>query len=585
MNNEETITPEYNEADKATEKALLGLVIEDYQVARDYIKKSYLDTWIDCWKCYNNIRTKRGYDGVTDDFVPETFTIVESVKANIAGGKPKFNYKPVKEEQEQDTKILNSLMDFYWEQGNMTQKVLNWVQDMLMYGNGIFLVSWEGDRPEYTNIPLSDFFVDPTATHMNRPGTAGYPKYAGYRYLTSVEELKNRKIVNPDTGEMEMLYKNLDTINDRNSQDDDRTDKQDKEYYLGSTLGDQAKDKQVEVICYYTRKKKVLIANRDTIIYEGENPYKREAETKKVMATIDGQQVETEVDFPEIKGFLPFAILRNYVDTSLFFGKGDVEIILPRQEALNDVSTQKHDALIYALNPMFQIDPQYAYLADQIESFPGAILPLPQGAFNIITRESVGNDADVEMMRIQREMRRATAADEVIQGVSSSSGRTTATEIQAQMNQASQRFSTKLTTLEDEGYSQLARITFWMSQIYVTQPMAVRIAGPDGLEWRDYDPSEYLGDYEPSVELESTSKALRAEEGQKFALVHQMYSQSPFVDQKEMAKLYFDNMLDISEEKMKRLIVDAPAQAPRQAQAPQIQNPAGIASGPLPTQL
>ena len=53
---------------------------KDFKNARDYIKKFKQNVWDDCWSAYNNIRTKRGYDGVADDFIPETFTIVESIR-------------------------------------------------------------------------------------------------------------------------------------------------------------------------------------------------------------------------------------------------------------------------------------------------------------------------------------------------------------------------------------------------------------------------------------------------------------------------------------------------------------------------
>lgn len=591
--NEDKIAPEFNEADKLQkqkesvqqyESKVVELVNKDFKVARDYVKKFKQNTWDDCWSTYNNIRTKRGYDGIADDFIPETFTIVESIKANIAGGKPKFNFVPIREEQNQETSVINELMDFYWDQNNMTEKVQDWVQDMLVYGNGIMMVSWEGDMPHMTNIPLRDFFVDPTATHMNRPGTPGYPKYAGYRFLTTVEELKNRKIVDPETGEMKLLYQNLDDIGELN--EDDPTDKTVKEKLLGSTLPD--KRGQVEVIVYYTRKKKIVIANRETLIYEGENPYKRDKKTKEVTRIVDGVELTTDVEFPEIKGFLPFAILRNYVDTSLFYAKGDVEVILPRQERLNDISSQKSDNLTYVMNNMWQIDPQYKHLAEQIESFPGAVFPLPQGALTAIEKQSIGADADNEMFRIKEEMRRATAADEVIQGVSQDKGRVTATEIQAQMNQASQRFSTKLTNLEDEGYAQLGRILFKMVQIFVDQPMAVRVMGDEGLQWRDFDPEEYSGEYEPKVQLESTTKAIRAEEGQKYALIHQMFAQSQYVNQFEFTKMYLETMLDMNEDRLKRLVVDpaqnpAPPMAPPEAMAQQgIQNPGGVPAGPLP---
>ena len=145
------------------EDALLRIVMDDFKAARDYVKNNYEADWSDYWKCYNNIRTRRGYDGISDDFVPETFTIIESVKANIAGGKPKWTFVPMREEQTQDTTLLNQLMDFYWDQTE-GQKTLNWVQDMLLYETAI-MVSWEDEMPRISNIALPDFFVDPTATH------------------------------------------------------------------------------------------------------------------------------------------------------------------------------------------------------------------------------------------------------------------------------------------------------------------------------------------------------------------------------------------------------------------------------------
>src|ERR1044072_2939516 len=108
------------------DESLLNIVMEDYNHARDYVKDNYQDDWNDYWKCYNQIRTKRSYEGIADDFVPEAFTIIESVKSNIAGGKPKFTYIPMNERQRQDTLVINQMVDFYWNQNRMAQKTLNW---------------------------------------------------------------------------------------------------------------------------------------------------------------------------------------------------------------------------------------------------------------------------------------------------------------------------------------------------------------------------------------------------------------------------------------------------------------------------
>src|SRR5690606_35706718 len=98
-----------------------------------------------------------------------------------------------------------------------------------------------------------------------------------------------------------------------------------------------------------------------------------------------------------------------------FYAKGDVAVIIDRQETLNDISNQKQDNITYVLNNMWQIDPQFSHLADQIESLPGAVFPIPRGALNPIEKTVVTQEGDAEMMRIKDEMRRATAADEVIQ--------------------------------------------------------------------------------------------------------------------------------------------------------------------------
>jgi hypothetical protein len=583
MANQKKVTTSYDSGDKLTAKgvaptnynetappdggtsnneSLLRVVMDDFKAARDYVKNNFQSDWEDYWKCYHGIRTKRGYEGVSDDFVPETFTIVESVKANIAGGKPKFTFVPMREEQQQDTQILNHLMDFYWDQNRMVQKSQNWIQDMLIYGNGVIMVSWEGNMPRIQNIPLADFFVDPASTHMNNPEEPGYPKYAGYRYLTDREELAKKEIINPETGEMEPLYKNLDDVPDY-SGDWDKMDKEAKEAFLGSTLGKDSVKRQVECIVYYTKKKKIVIANRKTIIYSGENPYYRKKSTQKVVVNVEGQEKEVEREIPEIKPFLPFAILRNYVDSNLFYAKGDVAIIIDRQETLNDVSNQKQDNITYVLDNMWQVDPLYAHLVEQIQSAPGVVLPIPDGALRAIEKQVVTQEADLEMARIKDEMRRATAADEVIQGVTQDKGRITATEVNATLNQASQRFTTKLNTLEAEGYAQLGRIMFKMVQIFVTQDMAVRVIGPEGTMWKDFDPNDYTGEYEPKVSLESNQKAARAEEGQKFMQVHTAYLNSPLVNQKEMARMYLEKVMDLSDERIKALLdVPPPPEEP-----------------------
>lgn len=530
-------TPVLTDADIARGEPLLGEVMGDFERARKYVETNYQQVWEDCFKAYNAIRTRRGYSGVADDFIPEIFSIVESLKAAIAGSKPKFKYMPLDEEQEQDTEVLNALVDFYWSCNNMTEKMLNWVGDMIIYGNGVFMVSWENDKPLIHHIPLSDFFVDPTATHINRPEERGYAKYAGYRYLTSISQLKAKKVFDVDTGEMVDMYKNLDLVTEGTLGDAD--DKTRKEQLLGSTLGKDAAKHQVEIIEYYTAKKKIVIANRSVIIFEGDNPFQREEKTVTGVALVDGQPVETKTVIPGIAGFLPFAILRNYTDSNLFFARGDVEVLIPMQEALNDTSSQKRDNLAYALNNMWQIDPRFKHLAEQIESMPGAVFPIPKGALTAIEKQDMSPAADTEISRLTQAMRTASAADAAVQGVAQKFSRTTATEIAAQLNQASTRFTTKIQNLEDEGFAQLARIIYKLIQIFVTKEIAVRVIGKTGASWKDYDPKKYTGEYEPRVILEATATAEATQMAQAVQVAAQFGMNNPIVNQEALMRKIF----------------------------------------------
>lgn len=180
---------------------------------------------------------------------------------------------------------------------------------------------------------------------------------------------------------------------------------------------------------------------------------------------------------------------------------------------------------------MWQIDPRFKHMAEQIESSPGAVFPLPKGALSPIEKQDVSSSADTEIERLRQQMRNATAADAAVQGVAQKFSRTTATEVQAQLNQASMRFTTKVQNLEDEGFAQLARIIYKMIQIFVDKEAAVRIVGKKGVEWKTYKPDTYQGEYEPRVVLESTMDAENAALAQSMQVAAQFSLGNPLVNQ------------------------------------------------------
>lgn len=562
---EEQPAPNVEKTKKTPANEGISKYIKDFEKATNYVRDNYHSKWFDFWKAYNNKRTKIGYNSIADAFVPETRTIVESLVANIAGAQPTFEFIPTNEEQSRETKVLSELISYYWLCNHMGTKSQSWVRDAILYGTGILHVTWDAERniPLINNVPLRDFFVDPTATSLEDA------RYAGFRYLADKEALESEEILNPETGEMEKKYKpivaNLPESTST-SHSPEELDKAKKESLMGSTLGEDDA-RQVEVIIMYYmepgKEKLIEIANRTTIIREIDTPYQQDEMTQDVeVIGVDGVPTTQPKTIDAIAPFLPFALLRNTIDASLFYGTGDVEVIIDRQETLNDVENLDLDNLHYLNNVMWRIDPAYEDMAAEIESTPGIVIPIPRFGLEPITKPTITSDLDSKKQEIKDEMRRATAADEIIQGSAPTGSRTTATEIAQVSNQAMTRFQTKVTNLESEGFAQLGSVLFKMSQIFLDQETVVRIVGPEGVAFKDFDPYEFTGYYEPHVKLDSTVKRIKEERGMKDNQLYQLLLNNPVVNQQEVIRLIGKSLEATDEELNKLLTLPQPPMVP-----------------------
>ena len=515
----------------------LKMVVDGFQSAWDYTNTNYHSKWFDSWKLYNNERVDEGYKGISKTFVPMVFSTIETMVASLAGSRPRFDYRPTKKEQETDTKVLNSLLDFYWDADKWQSKVDKWIRSMLMYGTGVIYVWWDIDRPRLENIPLRDFFVDPTATS---PETA---QYMGRRFLTSKDELDKFQTVDPETSEMVQMYTNLDKISADGGSDGDETDKEEKDMFNGSTLGESAKYKQIEVIEYWTQERVIAVANRSVVIRDDVNPY---MEADRLKHTEDEDYAPTYL--------LPFVIQRDYIDESLFFGKCEIDPIAGLQEDLNDITNQNKDAITYALNPMYTLDPQYADWIEQVESVPGAVYPFEANALQAIQMGNVPSDAFNERINIKNEIREVTASDQVVKGVSQDTT-ATATEIGVQVAQAGQRLAIKISQIENEGYYDLAETVLAMIQLFIREPTYVKVIGQDGgVEWDIYDPEFYDGTYEPHVQLEATVTAKQEKEMQVAQDTFLALRQDPLVNQEELYRIMLPKIFELDTDEVNALL-------------------------------
>lgn len=500
-----------------------------FNSSRTYIDSGFRSEWDKYFKVYKGTRVTRNYEGISEPSIRESHTIIETLVANIASGIPMFSFVRTNEEQSEDTEVLNQMLHYFMICNRMGLKNQEWVRDMLMYGTGVLGVEWRDGKPFIFNIPLRDFFFDPTATGMVQTLTPA--QWAGYEYLADKEVLKKERIYDAShenkDGSVGAWVPRYTGLNDLGAIPDAKggkdgsasgMDKAFKDMFKGSTLGSEATENQIHVIklfhlpsgrIYEIGNKKAFIYNKPTWCQ------RKEISKTEVDFGPEGEEIEVTRKLTAIEPFLPFAILRDYIDSSQFLGAGEMELLVPDAELLNDYEAMQVDNNAYQNTPMYWVDPQFADLIPEIETIPGAVYPIPRNAMGVLDRPQLTGDLDVKQDKILQRMRRATAADEAVQGGSVGNSRTTATEVQTQMNQANLRFRTKISNLESEGYAQLALIIFKLVQIFVTKKTAVRIVGKLGVTFKDYDPWEYDGEWEANAQLDSTIKGAEMEVGLK----------------------------------------------------------------------
>jgi hypothetical protein len=545
----------------------LDTVLKAFNNHWTYTSTSWHDRWQNNYKLYNNERVKRSYFGISDTFVPMTFGAVETLCSALFGTKPKFGFIPPHEKANQNVDILNSLVDWYWDKDQWSMKIINTGRGMVNLGTGIDYFMWDIDHPRMINVALRDFFIDPNAFELDEASTG----YCGRRYLTTLDVLEGFEVIDLDAepdenGDypMKKKYKNLDKLKSDTPGEEDvthsgimqdqTTDKQEKDILYGSTVPNEDNN-LVEVIEYWTVDKTISVANRMVVIENTDNYYKAKAKA-------NGDK------YP--KGLLPFAAARNYVDGSLFYAKSDTDFIADQQEDLNDFSNQQKDAVSFNLNQMKTLDPKYAHLIEEIENVPGAVYPMEANMLVPIQNGQIPPEAFNERQNIKAEIRETTASNEVVKGAAEQgAGKTTATEINAQIAGSGQRINLKVTQLENEYFHRVAKIVFRMIQLYVTEKMMVRIMGKDGAHWDEFDPVEFQGEYEPRVQLDISIQNKKQQQANDAANLLKAFLNDPNVNQKELTKLVLSRGFELDPDEVDLLMTpDTPLVMPGQSGMP-----------------
>lgn len=512
---------------------LVNTVVSAFDSSWSYRTSSWHPKWQNMNKLYNSERVYVGYNGISDTFVPMSYSLVETMVSATSGDKPMVEYMPTKVEQETNTEVLNALFSYYWDLDQWTPKLIQHNRGLFKLGTSVLRCYWDIDHPVIDIIPMRDFFCDPSATFFNRKNAG----YMGHRFLADKKALAKDKVVDPETGELVPKYKNLEKLTKFNS--GDLTDKEEKDKDVGSTVEENTDENQIEVICYETLDKIVYVGNRQEVIYEHTNYFKERQQFLNV-------QNPTGMFSYIVDSFAP--------DESQLYGKSVIEPIAKHQELLNDLTNQNIDAVSWSIDPEMELDPMYSSYLDKMKSATGNVYPFKPGSYQAVQKPMLPTNVFNERTNIKNEIREATAIDEIIKGVGGTSGETTATEIKAQQSSSGRRFGLIVSMLENGGYYQIAKLVFQMVQMYVTAPVMFRVVGQKGIDWKAFDPEMFKGDYEPRIKLKST---LEYEKRYKMRDLKELYTAmlgSPYVKQEVLTRMIIQKGFEMDANEVQDLV-------------------------------
>lgn len=587
-----TTQTEPQTAQKSSDTDLLESVKEDITSSITYARNHWT-RWDMNWKAWNNTRTRVQYHGESDSFEPMTHRLVETLVANIYGGTPKWVYTPTRPEQQANAKVLNQIAASWWDKNKMDAKIIPFGRETKITGNAVIFAGWDGKCPEMIHKSIRDCILDYSVSDPDKA------RFAGYRRLELVDELKkemrfdpNAGPKDPETGEVEgdwvPKYKIPDDVAMWSTESGDQTDKQLKEAYEGSTLPISERHKQAEVVTMYYRDQMIEVMNRDRIIFQQKTPFYKDAYTVEVQveASDDDTQstpgaepgmVTKTIDVPAIEPFIPYLMDRDYVDNSLLLAKSSVDTILCEQEELNDSINQDNDNRKKIVDRVAYVDPNSA--ADQIPQLAnrvaGAVFPVKPGDIDWEPVQDISQAGQRKQLDLRESMRETVGADEVVSGTQPEQ-KSTATEINAVTAGAGHRFQVAVNNLESGPFWKMGEIWWKFFQIFVTESDVIKITGNDGIEFVKYNPKDFWGEWDVRVELEATAKANQQLMATQAINMYELMKGDPNVDPQAALKWVLKTAFDKDEDEIETLLIQ-----PAQPQAGPDGQPTAPTSGPM----
>lgn len=397
-------------------------------------------------------------------FIPESFTLVETVAPRLTARKPSFKAIPRKSSAISKSDAIGYLLDYRYDVMNLQEIVRDYVKQGIIYGTSIMKMGWdsENERPFAYPVDIADIFPDNETCEWNQG-------YIIHRYYKEKYELENSPI----------KYKNLDQINESKTTGRDENMRQDRNSIQGIPMEDKEGIECLELWHRVEGKIKVtVIANRSVLIRDDKNPF-----------PID--------EYP----FVPFFDQKVPFEK---WGIGEIEPVMDLQDEENTTRNQRIDEKNLSIHNMWIISKTSGIDYKNLISKPGGIILANDiNGIKPLDKQNITQNSIEEIRLIKDDISNTTGVNDYIRGIGNSGS---ATESALKTNEANQRFADKVMNLEIA----LRKIGKWICTLdaaFLTKALKIQIMGKYGLEEKVIELKDIRDEYDVDIESGSSLPA------------------------------------------------------------------------------
>lgn len=460
------------------ERKLVEWVYSKFKQA--YIAKAPLmDKWKEYMSAYKGtyFQNKNLPDYKSNEISNHVFSTIETIRPIMTDNNPKFLAVPSTPQGMEFSADVQTALDYEWDREKMSLKLPAQLIPMLVYGNAVWFVQWDGKDGEYGNIsikPVDPFniFPDPLAESIDN---SEFLVYATYRNANQIKQQFPEKASAIEGSRITMS----ELVAER-----DNNDTQDANQVLilemwcrdWVTMDETIEGKKQ--LKYPKGRVITCLPELGILLSDKKNPYK------------DGK--------------FPFVLMKNYDIPFEFWGVGEVEQVMSPQHYVNELTNQIIDNAKNTANMQWIIDKNSGIGQGKLTNRPGLVIRKTPGS-------EVRRDTPPAMPSYVREQIEVLKKDiQDISGVFDSlkgeqQGSVTAASAILALQEASQaRIRLKIKLME-ASLSELAQIVYSRMQQFWKLDRWVRVTDVEGNpSFREIGAQVLSNDYDLKVMAGST---------------------------------------------------------------------------------